>query len=158
MPAYQSLAHTFKLHVTNLNTTLLLLLDRTDGQQLLNAIYTVRQMAAMLEHPEVMEDCHHAHKVIYHLYKLPNIDPMVRYLYAATGFPTKAIWPKVTRSRNYICWPLINTKNVNKSPPDSKEMRNSHTRGQWQGTHSSQPSSLPSEEKIDRQIKPVVKN
>ena len=39
---------------------------------------------------------------INNVYKLPRIGRAIRYLHAATGFPTRATWLKEIRKGNYI--------------------------------------------------------
>ena len=84
-----------------------------------------------------MSDCPPPSEAISHLYELPSIESAVRYLHAATGFPTKATWFKAIRKCNYLTWPLINVKNANKYITESEETQRGHMRNQHQGVHSS---------------------
>ena len=56
---------------------------------------------------------------INNVYKLPSIEPAIRYLHGAAGFPTKETWLGSIRNRSCLSWPLINIKNVNKHFPES---------------------------------------
>jgi len=71
----------------------------------------------------------HAKEEIKNVYELPSIEQTIRYLHAAAGFPTKATWLKAIRHGNYVSWPLINVKNVNKYFPESEETQYGHMRG-----------------------------
>ena len=39
---------------------------------------------------------------INHVYELPSVEPAVRYLHAAIGFPTKVTWLKAIWARNLL--------------------------------------------------------
>ena len=62
-------------------------------------------------------------EVINNVYELPNIEPAIRYLHIAAGFPTKATWLKAIRKVSYLSWPLVNVKNVSKYFPDSDKIQ-----------------------------------
>ena len=77
-------------------------------------MYEVPQTYALLEHLSVfVQDRTPPLETVNNLYKLPIIEPAVRYLHSATGLPTKRTWIKDIRKGNYLSWPLINVKNVN---------------------------------------------
>ena len=91
--------------------------------------------AAMLEQINLSSqelDRPEPNNAINNVYKLPNIGRAVRYIHAKAGFPTRAIWLKSIRKGNYILWPLINVKNVNKHFPESEETQKGHMRNQQQ--------------------------
>ena len=67
------------------------------------------------------------------MYELPRIDPDVRYFRGTAGSLTKRTWIKAIRKGNYLSWPLINVKNVNKFVPESEETQKGHMRDQHQG-------------------------
>ena len=73
---------------------------------------------------------------IHHVYDLLSIQPAIRYLHAATGFPKKQTWLKEICNGSYLTWPLIKVKNVNKFFPESEETQHGHMRGQRQGVRS----------------------
>ena len=57
-------------------------------------------------------------------------------MHGAAGFQTKNTWLKVIRKGNFLTWPLVNVKNVNKYFPESEETQKGHMRGQRQGVRS----------------------
>ena len=68
----------------------------------------------MLKHIEdFKKDRPSPSEAINNVYEFPIIDPAIRYLHGASGFPTKATWIKSIRNRSYLSWPLVNVKNVN---------------------------------------------
>ena len=75
-------------------------------------------------------------EAINNVYNLPSIEPSIRYLHGAVGFLTNITWIKSIRKGNYITWPLINVKNVNKLFPESEETQKGHMRNQRQGVRS----------------------
>ena len=72
-------------------------------------------------------------EAINNVYELPSIARAVRYLHGAIGFPTKATWLAAIRNGNFLTWPLITVKNVNKHFPESEETQKGHQRNQRQG-------------------------
>ena len=93
----------------------------------------------MLSHLEVFNHIpRSAVEVINKFYELPSIKPEIRYLRGAFGFPKKAPWLKIIQKGNYITWPLINVKNVNKLFPESEETQKGHMRNQRQVVRSTQ--------------------
>ena len=124
--------------IRNINTDTLLL-DSPDGRNSLNALYKVPPVSAMLGHIDALRDRPPPTHAINHVYELPSVEPAIRYLHGAAGFPTKSTWLKAIRKGNFLSWPLINVKNVNKYFPESEETQRGHMRNQPQGVRSTQP-------------------
>jgi len=78
----------------------------------------------------------HCQEYLHNVYKLPSVEPTIRYHHGAAGFPTKTSWLKAIRKENYLSWPLINVKNVTKYFPVSEETQKGHMQGQRQGVRS----------------------
>ena len=81
-----------------------------------------------------------ASNAINHVYELPSVEPDIRYLHAAAGFPTKATWLKAIRKGNFLSWPIKNVMNVHKYFPESEETQRGPIRSQRQGVSSTQPA------------------
>jgi hypothetical protein len=73
---------------------------------------------------------------IHNVYKLPSIEPTIRYLHTTAGFPTKESWLRAIWRGNYNSWPLINVKNVAHHFPESEETQKGHMHRQHQGVRS----------------------
>ena len=54
-------------------------------------------------------------------YKLPSTEQLIRYLHACAGYPTKETWVKAIRAGNYVSWPGLTIKKVNKYYPEMDE-------------------------------------
>jgi hypothetical protein len=80
---------------------------------------------------------------IHNVYELPSLEPTIRYLHAAAGFPPKSTWLKAVQQGSYSTWPIINVKNVAKYFPESEETQMGHMQGQRQGVHSTRPVNAP---------------
>ena len=91
---------------------------------------------AVLYHIDCFNTNHATGDTIKNSYELPILARAVQYLHAAAGFPTKATWRKSIHNRNYLTWPLITVKNVNRHFPDSEETQKVHRRNQCQGVSS----------------------
>ena len=73
---------------------------------------------------------------IHNVYKLPSTAEIIRYLHASAGFPTKTTWLKAIRAGNYVSWPGLTAKAVNKYFPESDETQQGHMRNVKQGIRS----------------------
>jgi hypothetical protein len=69
---------------------------------------------------------------IHNVYELPSIEPAIRCLHAAVGFPTKESWLQAIRQGNYNSWSLIKVKNVAQHFPELEETQKGHMHGQHQ--------------------------
>ncbi len=70
------------------------------------------------------------------VYSLPSIPQTIWYLHAAAGFPTKDPWIKAIKHGNYMTFPGITTKTVNKHFPESVETQKGHMKKQRQNVRS----------------------
>jgi hypothetical protein len=52
------------------------------------------------------------------VYSLPSIPQPVKYLHAATGFPTEDTWYKAVKADNFITWPGLTPAAVRKHFPE----------------------------------------
>ena len=83
---------TLQAKVTNLKMHTLVL-DGPNGTESLNPLYEVPSCARMPKHIETFKTFQPSPSdAIKTVYKLPSIDPEIRYLHGAAGFPTKATW------------------------------------------------------------------
>ena len=130
--------------VTNLNAHTLLL-DGPNGTESLNSLYSLPSSTTMLNHIEAFTQGPTPSPVeaINNVYELPSIEPAIRYLHGAAGFPPKATWIKAIRNGNYLTWPLLTVKNVNKYFPESEETQKGHMRNQRQGVRSTKVKTSP---------------
>jgi hypothetical protein len=72
---------------------------------------------------------------IHNVYELPSIEPTIRYLHTAAGFPVVETWLKAVLQGNYNSWSPINITNVCYFPT-SEETQKGHMHGQRQGARS----------------------
>ena len=107
----------------------------------LNSFYTVPSSPALQDHIKTFS--RNSAEAINNVYELPSIEQSIRYLHGAAGFPTKATWLRSIRNGNYLSWPLVNVKNVNKYFPESEETQKGHMRNQRQGVCSTKRSQPP---------------
>ena len=99
----------------------MLLLNSPDGRDTINALYSVPPISAMCHHIDAIRDRPPPCESINHVYELPSVEPIIRYLHSTAGFPTKANWLKAIRSVNFLSWPLVNVKSFHRCFPESKE-------------------------------------
>ena len=121
-------------------------------------MYVVSLSAKILEHVKLFNN-YTAHpkatNKINNMYELPSIEQAVRYLHGAAGSLTKETWLKAIRNGNYLTWPLITVKNVNKNFPESEETQKGHMRNQRQGFRSTKNKSPA--QSVDSEPPPIEK-
>ena len=60
------------------------------------------------------------------VYDLPSIEQAIKWMHAVCGYPVKSTWLKAIKAGNFVGWPLLNEKNVNKYYPDTDETQKGH--------------------------------
>jgi hypothetical protein len=60
------------------------------------------------------------------IYDLPSIEQAIKWMHAVCKYPVKSTWIKAIKAGNFIGWPLLTEKNVNKYYPESNETQQGH--------------------------------
>lgn len=60
------------------------------------------------------------------VYDLPSIEQAIKWMHAVCGYPVKSTWIKAIKAGNFVGWPLLTEKNVNKYYPESNETQQGH--------------------------------
>ncbi len=122
--------------------TYTLFLDHPHKHDCLNLLYKVESTTITREHINAIMLQAIGWEYIHNVYKLPSIEPTIRYLHAAEGFPVEEMWLKAILQGNYNSLPLINVTNVACYFPESEETQKGHMRGQHQGILSTRKKAL----------------
>ncbi len=78
-----------------------LLLDHPHKHDCLNLLYEVDSTTTTQEHINAIMLQTIGQEYIHNIYKLLSIEPTIRYLHAAAGFPVEKSWPKAIQRGNY---------------------------------------------------------
>ena len=145
-------------NVTNVNTDTVLL-NSPDGRGSLNPNFHIPSTETITDKLNVLlEQAPNPEEAIHNVYDLPSIEPAIRYLHAAAGFPVKTTWLKAIRNGHYNTWPLLTVKNVNTYFPESEETQQGHMRCQRQGVRSTKVKVKKEEaEESEKQAEPIEK-
>ena len=73
---------------------------------------------------------------------LPQSKQSDTYVHACAGFPTRRTWIKGIKKGNFIGWPVLTVKNVNKHFPESDETVKGHMNHQREGVRSTKPKDF----------------
>ena len=60
------------------------------------------------------------------VYDLPSIEQAIKWMHAVCGYPVKSTWMKAVKAGNFVGWPLLTEKNINKYYPDTDETQKGH--------------------------------
>eukprot|EP00804_Cyclotella_cryptica_P013333 CCRYP_005110-RA/>CCRYP_005110-RA protein AED:0.26 eAED:0.28 QI:0/0/0/1/1/1/4/0/679 len=55
------------------------------------------------------------------VYDLPSTEQAIRWMHAVCGYPVKSTWLKAVQAGNFIGWPLLTSRNVQKYFPETVE-------------------------------------
>ena len=79
-------------------------------------------------------------EILHNVFDLPSIEQTIQYMHTCIVSPTRHTWVKAIRRGNFIGWPLVTVKNVNKYLPESEETVKGHMNHQRQGVRSTKPN------------------
>ena len=60
------------------------------------------------------------------VYDLPSTEQAIKWMHAVCGYPVKSTWLKAIKAGNFIGWPMLTEKNVNKYYPETVETPKGH--------------------------------
>ena len=70
------------------------------------------------------------------VYDLPSIEHAIKWMHAVCGYPVKTMWVKAVKAGNFVGWPLLTTKNINKNYPKTDETLKEHMNQQRKNVRS----------------------
>jgi hypothetical protein len=70
------------------------------------------------------------------IYDLPSIKQAIKRMHAVCGYPVKSTWLKAVKAGNFIGWPLLTEKNINKYYPETDETPKGHMNQQRKNVRS----------------------
>ena len=60
------------------------------------------------------------------VYDLPSTEQAIKWMHAVCGFPVKSTWLKAIKAGNYVGWPMLTVRNVQKYYPETNETPKGH--------------------------------
>jgi hypothetical protein len=75
-------------------------------------------------------------EAVFNVYELKTQPELVRYLHASAGFPTKPMWLRAVKNRQYASWPGLTPEAIAKHFPESEETLKGHARKTKSGQRS----------------------
>ncbi len=60
------------------------------------------------------------------VYDLPSTEQAIKWMHAVWGYPVKSTWLKAIKAGNYIGWPMLTERNINKYYPKTSETPKGH--------------------------------
>ncbi len=89
------------------------------------------------------------------VYDLPSTEQAVKWMHAVCGYPVKSTWTKAIKAGNFVGWPILTERNVNKYYPDTDEPSKGHmnqTRKNVQSTKQASMESFNSKEMHGKKV------
>ena len=60
------------------------------------------------------------------VYNLPSTEQAVKWMHGVCGHTVKSAWFKAIKAGNFVGWPILTERNVNKYYPDTNETAKGH--------------------------------
>lgn len=79
------------------------------------------------------------------VYDLPSTEQAIRWMHAVCGYPVKSTWLKAVQAGNFIGWPLLTSRNVQKYFPETVETPKGHLNQCRKNVRSTKPKPIPLE-------------
>ena len=76
------------------------------------------------------------------VYDLPSTEQAIKWMHAVCGYPVKSTWLKAIKAGNYIGWPMLNERNVNKYYPETNETPKGHMNQSRKNVRSTKPKPM----------------
>ena len=76
------------------------------------------------------------------VYDLPSTEQAIKWMHAVCGYPVKSTWMKAIAAGNYIGWPMLTVKNVNKYYPETNETPMGHLNQTRKNVRSTKPLEM----------------
>ena len=79
------------------------------------------------------------------VYDLPSTEQAIKWMHAVCGYPVKSTWLKAIKAGNYVGWPMITERNVQKYYPETVETAKGHLNQTRKNVRSTKAKSTPLE-------------
>ncbi len=79
------------------------------------------------------------------IYDLPSTEQAIKWVHAVCGYPVKLTWLKAIKVGNYIGWPMLTERNVNKYYPETSETPKGHMNQRRKNVRSTKAKQTPLE-------------
>ncbi len=79
------------------------------------------------------------------IYDLPSMEQAIKWMHAVCGCPVKTTWLKAIKAANYIGWPMLTERNVNKYYPETSETSKGHINQTCKNARSTKAKQTPLE-------------
>jgi hypothetical protein len=79
------------------------------------------------------------------VYDLPSTEQAIKWMLAVCGYPVKSTWLKAIKAGNYIGWPMLTKRNVNKYYPETSKTPKGHMNQTRKNVRSTKAKQTPLE-------------
>jgi hypothetical protein len=79
------------------------------------------------------------------VYDLLSTEQAIKWMHAICGYPVKSTWLKAIKAGNYVGWPMLNERNIQKYYPETIETPKGHLNQTRKNVQSTKEKSAPLE-------------
>jgi len=87
------------------------------------------------------------------VYDLPSTEQAIKWMHAVCGYPVKSTWLKAIKAGNYVGWPMITERNVQRYYPKATETAKGHLNQTRKNVRSTKTKPAPLETCDTSQLK-----
>jgi hypothetical protein len=87
------------------------------------------------------------------VYDLPSTEQAIKWMHAVCGYPVKSTWLKAIKAGNYVGWPMITERNVQRYYPKATETAKGHLNQTRKNVRSTKAKPAPLETCDTSQLK-----
>ncbi len=78
------------------------------------------------------------------IHNLPSTEQAVKWMHVVCGYPVKSTWTKALKAENFVGWPILTERNVNKYYPDTDKTSKGHMNQTWKNVRSTKRAPMES--------------
>jgi hypothetical protein len=79
------------------------------------------------------------------VYNLPSTKQAIKWMHAVCDYPVKSTWLKAIKAGNYVGWPMLNERNIQKYYPETIETAKGHLNQTRKNVRSTKVKTAPLE-------------
>ncbi len=79
------------------------------------------------------------------VYNLPSTKQAIKWMHAICGYPVKSTWFKAIKAGNYVGWPMLNERNIQKYYPKTIKTVKGHLNQTKKNVRSTKAKTAPLE-------------
>ncbi len=116
-----------------------------DGDNILTRVLPLVQQRGQWQLQRLSKQARKTLRQANSVYDLPSTKHAIKWMHALRGYPVKSTWLKAIKASNYVGWPMLNERNVQKYYPETIETAKGHLNQTRKNVRSTKAKTAPLE-------------